>query len=261
MADHISQNSDEAADDWRTEAAYLESALPEICGHTFLAGPLSSKAIIVDLGGSTAAFARGLAEHFGCACHVAEASSANFARIPESHAVRKYHRAIGGADGPVDLMIAEDEFHWGSLAPLSGTKYGSTEEVTGVTLQSFFAEAGISAPDLVKVDIEGAEIAMFASAPDSTLQGIGQLTVEFHDFMEPGNATLMAEVAAVKARLDRLGFNCFQFSHPHNGDVLFVNRARIRLPAWRRVWYGLGLKYGRGITRIARRWLVAGSGG
>ena len=260
MADRNSQNSDRAPDDWRAEAAFLESALPVICGHTFLAGPLSPNATVVDLGSSTAAFARGLAEQFGCTCYVAEAASANFDRIPESHAVRKYHRAIGGLDGPVELMIAEDEFHWGSLAPVGDTKYGGSEEVAGVTLQSFFAETGVTAPDLVKVDIEGAEIAMFASAPDAILQRIGQLTVEFHDFMEPDNASLIAEVAVVKERLGRLGFNCFQFSHPHNGDVLFVNSARICLPTWRRVWYGLGLKYGRGIVRIARRLLGVGSG-
>ena len=84
MADRNSQYSDEATGDWRAKAAYLESALPEICGHTFLAGPLSPNATVVDLGGSTAAFARGLAEHFGCSCHVAEAASANFALLPSA---------------------------------------------------------------------------------------------------------------------------------------------------------------------------------
>lgn len=240
-------------EDWRAEAAYLGHAVPEICGHTFLAGPLGPGSIIVDLGGSTAAFSRAIAAQYGCRCHVAEATAQNFQRIQESGQLTKYHRALGGAEGPVELLIADDGSHWGSLAPLGGTKYGASETVEGVTLQGFLSAIGNPAPDLVKIDIEGAEIAMFAAAPDETLRAIGQMTVEFHDFMDPGNDALAAEVATVKARLAGLGFYCFQFSHPHNGDVLFVNSARVRLPWAQRVWYGSGLKYGRGIARMAAR--------
>ncbi|MBT5178464.1 MAG: FkbM family methyltransferase [Rhodospirillaceae bacterium] len=245
-------------EDWRSEAAYLGHGAPEICGHTFLAAPLGPGSIVVDLGGSTAAFSRAIAAQYGCICHVAEATAHNFQRIQESGHLTKYHRALGGADGPVDLLIADEGSHWGSLAPLGGTKYGASETVEGATLQGFLGEIGAAAPDLVKVDIEGAEIAMFAAAPNETLRSIGQMTVEFHDFMDPGNKRVAAEVATVKARLAGLGFYCFQFSHPHNGDVLFVNRARLELPWVRRIWYGSGLKYGRGMARMVARRLGVG---
>jgi len=240
-------------EDWRAEAAYLGRAAPEICGHTFLAATLGPGFIVVDLGASTAAFARAIAAEYGCRCHVAEAATQNFQAIGESDRLVKHHRALGGADGPVELLIADDRSHWGSLAPLGGTKYGGSEKVEGVTLQGFLGAIGAAEPDLVKIDIEGAEIAMFAAAPDATLRGIGQMTVEFHDFMDPGNARLAAEVAQVKARLKGLGFYCFQFSHPHNGDVLFVNKARLPLSAMRRAWYGFGLKYSRGLARMTLR--------
>ncbi len=248
-------NTHQLADieDWRAEAAYLGHGAPKICGHTFLAAPLGPGSVVVDLGGSTAAFSRAIAAQYGCLCHVAEAAADNFQRIPAYDRVVKYHRALGGVDGPVELMIADDRTHWGSLAPLGGTKYGATENVEGVTLQGFLGAIGADRPDLVKIDIEGAEIAMFAAAPDETLCSIGQMTVEFHDFMDRGNARLAAEVAGVKARLAGLGFYCLQFSHPHNGDVLFVNSARHSLPWVRRAWYGTGLKYGRGIARMAAR--------
>jgi FkbM family methyltransferase len=240
-------------EDWRAEAAYIGQAAPEICGHTFLVAPLGPASIVVDLSGSTAAFSRAIAAQYGCHCHVAEATADNFQRIAESARLVKYHRALGGTDGPVELLIADDGFHWGWLAPLGGTKYGSSEKVEWVTLQGLLDQIGATEPDLVKVDIEGAEIPMFAAAPDEILRSIGQLTVEFHDFMDPGNERLAAEVAQVKARLAGLGFYCFQFSHPHNGDVLFVNKARVKLPWVQRAWYRFGLKYGRGIARMARR--------
>lgn len=240
-------------EDWRAEAAYLGHGAPEICGHTFLAATLGPGSIVVDLGASTAAFSRAIAAQYGCRCYVAEAAADNFQRIPASAQITKYHRALGGADGPVELLIADDGSHWGSLTPLAGTKYSASENVEGVTLQRFLGEIGAAAPDLVKIDIEGAEIAMFAAAPDETLRSISQMTVEFHDFMDPGNDRLAAEVAQVKARLAGLGFYCFQFSHPHNGDVLFVNKARLKLPWARRAWYGFGLKFGRGMARMAAR--------
>jgi hypothetical protein len=40
--------------------------------------------------------------------------------------------------------------------------------------------------------------------------------------------------------------------------VLFVNRARLELPWVRRIWYGSGLKYGRGMARMVARRLGVG---
>jgi len=73
----------------------------------------------------------------------------------------------------------------------------------------------------MKVDIEGAELAMFESASDADLQKFTQITVEFHDFIYPEQSR---EVESIKRRLRGLGFWVINFSLD-NSDVLFVNRA------------------------------------
>ncbi len=72
----------------------------------------------IKYGASLAArFSRGIRQLTGCACHVVEATSRNFSRIEETPDLRKYHYAIAGQTAPVEISMAEENFHWGSLRP------------------------------------------------------------------------------------------------------------------------------------------------
>jgi FkbM family methyltransferase len=55
----------------------------------------------------------------------------------------------------------------------------------GITLETFLNTQRIELVDLLKIDIEGAEEAVFNSTRDATLCNIKQITIEFHDFV-PG---------------------------------------------------------------------------
>ena len=235
---------------WRQESNYLDSKLPEVCSHTFYAPPLTDNSTVIDLGGSTGAFSHALAATFGCRCHVVEATSYNIERIQESDRVKKYHLAISGSDEPVTINLSDEGFHSGSIERLNGINFGATEEVQGIMFESFLNKIGCLEPDLVKVDIEGAEIQMFDTTTDNIIQGVGQFTVEFHDFMDISHTD---NIRRIIERLKSIGFVCFVFTRKYHGDVMFINSEKHRLSLMEEIAIRGITKYTRGMKRIARR--------
>ena len=153
---------------------------------------------------------------------------------------------------PVVLNIVDDEFHWGSLNASLGFDVTERQGVLGQSLTSLFGALSVDTVDLLKVDIEGAEIELFDAADDETLRRCLQMTIEFHDFMDPDQAV------NVKRQLDRfesLGFDCVVMTRRHHGDVWVVNRAALGLSFAELFYYRTALKYGRGVSRILTRTL------
>ena len=81
----------------------------------------------------------------------------------------------------------------------------------------------IDANDLLKVDIEGAEWDLFDSLSDEDFAKIGQITVEFHDFVFP---SMRERSEKIIKRLKDMGFSFIsKEKHWHHGtpygDCLF----------------------------------------
>jgi len=74
--------------------------------------------------------------------------------------------------------------------------------------------------DLLKFDIEGAEIGVLETATVSDLASCRQLTVEFHDTRPP---LTRCDVDHVCQRLRRAGYCIVHANWPYFDDVLFVN--------------------------------------
>ncbi|HER26118.1 MAG TPA: FkbM family methyltransferase [Rhodospirillales bacterium] len=233
------------------ETRYINGDFPEICCHTFYSGALDETSVVVDLGGSIGVFSSALATLKNCTCHIVEAAGANYRAIQLGKKNHKYHHAITGSDGPIDLLIPDgEEFHWGMVTPEDDAPAGTRETVPGITLESFLKNQDIARIDLLKVDIEGAEIDMFDSTPDRILCKIGQITIEFHDFVSP---EMGPHIERIKARLKDLGFTCIVFTRNFHGDVLFINRNLVPLSSWRLILLAGPIKYWRGLKRIFDR--------
>jgi hypothetical protein len=71
-------------------------------------------------------------------------------------------------------------------------------------------DTGISAIDLLKVDIEGTERKLFRSTSDKLLRSVKGITIELHDFVS--GSIRGDEVLQTCKRLERLGFFCIPFS-------------------------------------------------
>jgi hypothetical protein len=91
------------------------------------------------------------------------------------------------------------------------------------------------------------------STGDGTLSRIGQITVEFHDFLDGFRDADAAPIAALKKRLRRAGFLCVVVSRPggDHSDTLFINRRRHRLGLGR-----LGHLFLMSHVTLELRWLL-----
>jgi FkbM family methyltransferase len=85
-----------------------------------------------------------------------------------------------------------------------GADDGSTEVVKTVTLQSLVEQMG--RVDLLKLDIEGAEIAVLRSTPVETLQRIDRIVLDYFIDDAPDEGLSMAH--EIEALLTPMGFTC-----------------------------------------------------
>lgn len=222
------------------------SPIMTIRGHSFHAGLLGHGAVVADLGAHRGEFGREIGERFGCRCHLVEALPALYADMVEGTA-RKYNFAIAGSNGPVTLAV-QDNLEGSFVAAQTGSDGIS---VQGVTLASFMQHAGLERIDLMKVDIEGAEIAMLESADEAVLSRVVQMTVEFHDFV-PGLVE-PRRVEEIKRKMRTLGFYVFKYSGRPNTDVLFINKRYCRFGWIEYLYLKYPLRYVRGLFRKAGR--------
>ena len=123
-------------------------------------------------------------------------------------------------------------------------------QVEAMTLDAALALEPEGRIDLVKIDIEGEEVDVLLRAPAAVFARMVQVTVEFHDFLDPSS---LPRIRQVIQRMRGLGFHAVCFSFRSYGDVLFVNRHFVPLSAWQRLWLTVRFKYLRGLARAASR--------
>jgi FkbM family methyltransferase len=221
-------------------------AIAQICEHTILADLIRPGAVVLDLGGNRGEFARALAERFGARVCVAEPVPSLFAVIPELPGIRKLACAVGAETGVLDLRVPGDRCATGHVHP--STEGAPMLRVRQLCFRDFLAEfPDVGEIDLVKTDIEGAELGLFATMGAQDFARIRQLSVEFHDFLYPDTTPA---VEAAKRRIRSFGFRCIPFSRT-NGDVLFVRTDVIGFARF--LWLRYAVRNARGIARRLRR--------
>lgn len=110
--------------------------------------------------------------------------------------------------------------------------------VTTRRLDSLVAEHGLPPPDLIKLDVQGAELAVLAGA-GAAVEGCAAIIAELSFLRMNEGAPLAAEVIA---EIDRLNFKCVDVCKIHRTrvdsvlqlDILFANAAlydRVRTAA------------------------------
>lgn len=219
--------------------------LIEICNHTFIASLLDSNSTVVDLGANMGEFSQKISSIFLCYVFSVEPVPELFAQISDGQKVRKFNFCISDKPGRIELLVPTNRC--ASIYQNDKDEENRVILSRGVTLDDLLEEQNIQSVDLLKVDIEGAELDLFASITPDSLQRIKQVTVEFHDFLWPKTHD---KVEAIKKKLISSGYYCIQFSL-NNGDVLFVRRDLITFSDF--LYLGYWVKYANGIKRVARR--------
>jgi len=216
-----------------------------LCQHTFIHSLLGPDSIVVDLGANHGEFSQQIINTLGCRVYAVEPVSNLFEQIRSSPRLKKFNYAISLTNQPISLNLFPNRC--ASVYRLPQESSVPITLVPGITFDVFLRQNEIQDIDLLKVDIEGSERELFMTIAPSQLERIGQITIEFHDFLFPETRV---QVETIKRRVIDLGFYCLPFSRD-NTDVLFVNKRKITLPTYLylRVW----LRNLKGWQRIVTR--------
>jgi len=216
-------------------APIMKNVVENHRGHTVLAFAPGSSPLVIDGGAHKGEFARSVAKAWNARCHSVEASPFLFEGMELPSGAVGHNFAIAGEDGELTFAIEEnpEASHIGQSSESSSGRHIS---VPARSLGNFVEEIAPNGLDLMKLDIEGAEIVALRSMTDEQLRRVGQITVEFHDFC--GYIT-REEVNQTLVRLRSLGFLDFNFSFRTRGDVLLVNTAVHRLNLFDKIRVGV----------------------
>ncbi|MCX5713509.1 MAG: FkbM family methyltransferase [Candidatus Omnitrophica bacterium] len=201
------------------------SHLIQIRGHLFYSRCIDQNSLVVDLGANKGDFSLQIVQAFGCKCYALEASPGLYEAIPKDQHIKKFNLAVCKKNGPISFYLSSNleastivndiKKAWDSFGTII---------VDGITLEDFLIRNKISSVDLLKIDIEGAEIEVLDSISDDTLRTIKQITVEFHQFCKGINCG--EDITRIKKRFNNLGFICIAM-RLDNTDVLFINDYKI----------------------------------
>lgn len=221
-------------------------AFPCIRGHHVFDSILGPQSTVLDLGGHKGEFSSILIGQYGCQCHVVEAMPELFHALPKHPKFHAYHYAASDVDGTMTFHIASNP-ESNSLI-LQSDEHHTSIEVPTISIPSFLTKHNIEKIDLLKMDIEGAEIGVFKGMNDELLKSIKQITVEFHDFIP--EMKLEQDVLNTISRMKSLGFACIVFSRKTHFDVLFLNKHVISSFT---IIHARFIKYVHGIMRMIKR--------
>ncbi len=218
-----------------------------LAGHSFLARGLDRGTLVIDGGANLGAFALPLSQRYPCRLLCVEPVPA-LADSLAAAGLEVARVALAASGGPVHLRL-----YGGTCASLDAgprdDQVGEIE-VTAVTLVTLLAGQDAARIALLKLDIEGPESALLLATPPALLRRIGQITVEFHDFLDP---RLGPAVASAIEHLRGLDFEVFRFSRD-NSDLLFVNRSLLPLGPLARFYLRYPYRLTRGLLRrLSRR--------
>lgn len=123
-----------------------------------------------------------------------EPEPSNFAILQENLSGMPNVTLVQGAVWPEEkqIRIADSTVDkWMFTVTEAGRDAASSTEVAAITVPRALEMMGASAIDLLKLDIEGAELELFAKRPLPWLQRINLLVIELHDRLRPGCAQVL----------------------------------------------------------------------
>jgi FkbM family methyltransferase len=216
--------------------------------HTLHPRYLGPRSTVLDLGANDGYFAKVITERFGCRCIAVEPSPGPFATIPIGPSITKLQAAVSDKTGVMPFNVSSDSVASSLLDVATRT---DTIDVSVFSLLDLLDHLGWPKVDLLKVDIEGAEIGMLAACPDEVLERVAQISIEFHDFC---GITPAEDVYKILARLRGLGFFPVRMSRVGHQDTWLVNRRLLDVTTLELLYIRHIVRNVKGLQRVLKRW-------
>jgi len=198
--------------------------------HSFFGALLDQPAAVADLGAHRGDFFAALKSEYSISrALLIEANPTLAESLKETFGKESdvLHAAVVGANSKGAVMFTRSTNpESSSIFKEWSAAYGIADQVDvpAINLSSVIRGLG-GRVDLVKFDIEGAEVDVLKEACASDLNSCGQLTVEFHDRRPP---LTRRDVDNVCRRMRAEGYLIVKPNWPNVDDVLFVNLKSIR---------------------------------
>jgi len=215
--------------------------------HTLHPRYLSPESAVLDLGANHGQFAQAIADRFGCHCVAVEPSPGPFATIPITPLITKLPAAVGDKSGVMPFNVSSDSVASSLLDVATRT---NTIDVSVFSLPDLLDHLGWPRVDLLKVDIEGAEIGMLAACPDEVLGRVAQISIEFHDFC---GITPAEDVCGTLERLHSLGFFSVRMSRVGHQDTWLFNRRLLDVGTLELLYIRHVVRNMKGLRRVLER--------
>ena len=225
------------------QLTYLMSSafkLETVRGHTICPARLNSESVVIDAGAHRGEFSRILMARYGCQCQLVEANPELAAQLIGKNFVRVLPAALSAQDGRASFIKRNNPEH-GGIFNRAHDDDNAVSEIETISLETFVRRFALTQIDLLKLDIEGAEFDLIEKTSDQILDCIGQITVEFHDFLPEFKGRGVYEKA--KHRLETLGFVACCMAFRTHGDVLFLNRKMFRMNLASKLWLRHGERW------------------
>lgn len=211
------------------KVSLYSAGFKQIRGHWVYVKGLQEGSLLLDFGANEGLFSSEMKNGYGCSCHLFEPNKALLGNS-EFPRERIHNVALTATDGPIDFFISENP----EASSISGNFQDVwtntvTTQVEGWTFRSLVDRLGFRGKrlEIVKVDVEGAEIGFIESLTAEDLKDVVQITVEFHDWL---NKDLHQPTVAVIRKLVSLGFAAYADAKSHTDvvEMLFVNKRLVR---------------------------------
>ena len=199
-------------------------------GHTLVTRHLNKNTTVLDLGANLGNFSTLVKEQLGCQIFCVEA---NRDLIPdlERKGFKTLHAAAAGKSRKIQFNVMENN-ETSSVFEISSDNQGAntvagahqqTVSVDGLSYGDILEKFSLDSCDLLKIDIEGAEIEFLDAMTDEQLRNIAQIAVEFHSFMNYYEPEVSRRVIE---RIKRAGFYDLRPYRRRDVDVLLINKKR-----------------------------------
>ncbi len=212
------------------KACLKKANLIEVEYHTFFDN-LKRDSVVLDLGGWKGNFTDYVHKNYGCEVHIAEPNikyhEIEKKRFNGLNRVHVYKCAIGGETKLARFYPSPPEYpaeeKGSSLLPRSPyVNPNIYYDVQEYSLYDFVRRAGLKNIDLIKMDIEGAEVDVFTSPKTQEVLNMCQsLTIEFHHRM-PILAEAFIEKTIIEGIIQRLKDSGFRFVN-FSRDIEFID--------------------------------------
>lgn len=199
-----------------------------ICGHHFVEEFSNDNFVVLDIGANKGEFTLQLKNRQQNGTYFLVEPNPDLTKnITNYNNLYIYNYAISDSDGCQILNLSNNPEASSLYHLAKSNSYSEKTEnkvkVRTLTLNSLLELIDDPIIDLVKMDIEGAEVDALSNLDDNDSKRIKQLTVEFHSDPRFG-FDLKKRTEEIINKMVDLDFWFIDFSRPHLMDVLFLNK-------------------------------------